>query len=233
MVGSVRAGTVGRVTRRWGWLALAGVAGSLFVVTAVGGAWFAGVALSDGRVLGALGSIVTIGFGLLFWKWITQGAWHRANPPVDPVTGRPGVPSEPIGPWGVVGRVLMVLIVGTIVVGGVWSVVAERRSTDAAEGIRDQAERTVRRRGITPRRVEQARVDHAAWAIGPSGTSDPYDELLTVAGADVLDVSVRDGGAAILLRPDAGPPCVVVSIDGNAVVRSRLLDRCSVIRTSG
>lgn len=233
MVGSVRADTVGRVTRRWGWLALAGFAALAFVWTAVGGAWFAGVALSDGRVLGALGSIVTTGFGLLFWKWIGQGCWYRAHQPVDPVTGRPGVPSEPVGPWGVVGRVLIVLIVGTIVVGGVWSVAAERRSTDAAERVRHQAERTVRRLGITPRRVEQSRVDHAAWAIGPRRTSDPYDELLTVPGADVLDVSVRDGKAAILLRPDGGPPCVVVSIDGNDAVRSRLLDRCSVLRTSG
>ena len=74
------------------------------------------------------------------------------------------------------------------------------------------------------------------------GTTRAVDGVdLSVAGGTVYGVLGPNGAGktttirmlATLLRPDAGPPCVVVSIDGNAVVRSRLLDRCSVIRTSG
>lgn len=213
------------MARRWGWLALAGVAGLLFVTTAVGGAWIVGLALADGEVLNAVGGIVPIGFGLVFWRWIALGGWYRANPPVDPETGRPTGRPEAVGPWGVVGRVLMVLIVGTLVIGGIWFTTLDRRTTAAAEEVRDEAERTARRRGLTTEQAATAREDHQLWTSGSAGT-DPYDDLLSVPGAEVVDVSVRDGEAAILLRPDDSPPCVVVTVDGSDLVRSRLSSDC-------
>lgn len=218
------------MARRWGWLALAAIGSLLFVTTALGGAWVAGLTLTDGPVLDALGGLVSVGVGLLFWKWITLGAWYRANPPVDPETGLPTGRPEPIGPWGVVGRVLMVLLVGSIVVGGIWFATLDRRATAAAEKVRDQAERTVRRKGLTVEQVSTARDEHWAWAWQSDGTADnadPYDALLTVAGADLVDVSVGEGEATILLHPDESPPCVVVTIDGNDLVRSRLTPDCN------
>ncbi|HEX2575664.1 MAG TPA: hypothetical protein VHK88_04895 [Aquihabitans sp.] len=212
--------------RRIGWIALAGFAGISFVTTALGGAWSTGTALRDDRAFDALlaaGSTVAF---LAFWRWIALGAWQRSRP-VDPAIG--GARPERMGPWGVVGVILLLAIV--VGFGGlsVWAGIEEGRDDAAAEEVRDRAERAVRRAGTTAEDVRRADAAAVAWA-GSDGRG-PYDDLLSVPGAEVVDVSVFDGNAAILLRPDRGP-CVVVTIDADRLVRSRIYGDCSVIRLS-
>lgn len=213
--------------RRWGWYGLAAVGGVAFVGTAIGGAWGLGLALRDGELGGAVLGAGPVVLGLVFWRWISLGAWLRARPPLDPETGQPVHPAEPIGPWGIVGQILLVLIVGGFTVLAVYAATLDREATDAADGVRGRAERIVRSNGIGVAEVEQARIERTTWA-GDDGTDrpDPFDRLAVVPGADLIDVSVRDGQAALLFSPDDAPPCVVVTVDADGLVRSRLTSDC-------
>lgn len=215
------------MTRRWGWYALAGIGAAAFLAMALGGAWGLGLALRDGEAAGAVLGAGPVVLGLVFWRWITLGAWFRARPPLDHDTGQPVAPAEPIGPWGIVGQVLLVLIVGGFTILAAYAASLDRSSTDAAEEVREQAERTVRGNAVTVARVEQAQVAHGTWAWdGGAGRPDPYDELAVVPGAELVDVSVRQGQASLLFSPDDAPPCVVVTVDADDLVRSRLTTDC-------
>lgn len=218
-------------TRRAGWTAFAVVALIAFVASAIGGAWTIGIALADGSVFSTLVAAGTTVLWLVFWRWIGLGAWLRAHPPL----GDDGLPVrtlEPIGPWGIVGRVLLSLMVIGFVALTVWSTVSEQRREDRAEQVRSDAERIARVDELTVADVEAAEAAYAnwTWAVGEgvdAGPS-PLDVLLTVPGAQVLDTSVTVEGAAVLLRPDdEGPPCVVVTVDNAGVIRSRLTDDCT------
>lgn len=212
--------------RRTGWLTLAAVGAVGFVLTALGGTYAVGLALSDGAPLDALGSGILTALTLVFWKWITLGAWVRAHPPdpTDPAAADRPAP-EPIGPWGIVGQVLMVVVVAGFVAVVVVASVADRSATDAAEEVRQDALRAARRVALSVDQVEQARAADrevaAAVRAGPA-----VADLLEVPEARVVDSSVDDGRAALLIRPDVGAPCVVVSVDANGIVSSALTNDC-------
>lgn len=205
---------------------LAGIGALLFVLTALGVSWQVGTSIGDGRLGAAAGAVGVGALTLLFWWWIALGAWSRFRPPTDPATGLPIRDEEPVGPWGVVGRVLVVLLVGTFVAGGLWLAVGARRATQAADRVRERAEREANRRELTVADVEQARADAAVWVASGEGP-DPYQELLSVPGASVADVSVDGDRAAILLRLPESPPCVVVDIDADDLIATRLTSSCS------
>ncbi len=203
---------------------LAGVGALLFTLTALGVSWQVGTSIGDGKLGSAAGTLGVGALTLLFWWWITLGAWTRFRPPTDPATGLPIRDEEPVGPWGVVGRVLVVVLVGTFVAGGLWLAVGARRATQAAERVRERAEREANARNLTVADVEQAQRDRTVWSWGESGT-DPYDELLEVEGARVWEVAVEDGEAQILLRLDH-VPCVIVEIDRDDLIRTHTTMRC-------
>jgi hypothetical protein len=211
--------------RRTGWLALTGVGAAFFALTALGGTYAVGLALADGAWLDALGGGGFTVLTLVFWKWITLGAWIRANPPdpEDPAAADRPAP-EPIGPWGIVGQVLMVLVVAGFVAVVVAATVSDRSATDAAEEVRDDALRAARRAQLSVEAVEQARSADASPPEQRAGAA--VADLLDVPDARVVDSSVDDGRAALLIRPDAGAPCVVVSVDANGILSSALTDDC-------
>ncbi|CAN5309472.1 hypothetical protein BH20ACT3_BH20ACT3_16750 [soil metagenome] len=135
---------------------MAAMGALFFVGTALGGTYALGLALVDGAMVDALGTGLTAGLSLIFWRWITIGAWVRSEPPAgDEQEPR----SEPVGPWGVVGQVLMVTVVGGLVAVLLWTSVAERGATRAAEGVRVDAERAARQAGLT---VDQVRATRTA-----------------------------------------------------------------------
>lgn len=211
--------------RRFGWAVLAGLGAALFALTAIGVSWQVGASIGDGD-LGAAASAVGVGaLTLLFWWWITLGAWRRFRPPLDPATGLPVHEEQPVGPWGVVGRVLVVVLVAGFVAGGLWLAVEARQATRAAEAVRDRAEREANRRDLTVADVARARADGLVWAADGEGP-DPYQELLPVEGAVVADVSVDGDRAAVLLRLPDSPPCVVVDIDADDLISTRLTSSC-------
>lgn len=212
--------------RRTGWLTLAGIGAAFFALTALGGTYAVGLALRDGALLDALGGGLLTGLTLVFWKWITLGAWIRAHPtdPDDPADAERRV-VEPVGPWGVVGQVLMVLLVAGLTAVVVIANVADRSATSAAEEVRQDVLRVARRSGLSVEGVEAARsIDAAASESARVGVA--VADLLEVPDARVVDSSVDDGRAALLLRPDAGAPCVVVAVDTNGIVTSALTNDC-------
>jgi hypothetical protein len=206
---------------------LAGIGALSFVLTALGVSWQVGTSIGDRQLGSAAGALGVGALTLLFWWWITLGSWTRFRPPADPETGLPIRHEEPVGPWGVVGRVLVVVLVATFVAGGLWLASEARTATRAAEQVRDRAERLANERNLTVADVEQARADALVWTLDPTGP-DPYDELLDVPGASVDDVSVDDDGdrAAVLLRLPSSPPCVVVDIDADDLVSTRITNSC-------
>lgn len=215
--------------RRSGWLALAGVAVLVGVASAAGLAWQLFVAVRDGKPAAVVLASVVGAMVLGFWALIGLGAWYRANPPIDDETGEPVARPE-VGPWGRVGRVLTVAVLAGLVAVGIWATTAGRRSDQAAQRVRVRADRTARQAGITVDKVSQARSAFLTWSTTqdpdrPTGPS-PLDQLLPVPGAEVVDAAVDPSHAALLLRPDEGPPCVVVDVDEADVVTTRLTRRC-------
>ena len=212
--------------RRLGWAILAGIGAFFLVVTAVGYTLQAALELADGRGGAAL---ETVGLGVLvvvFWRWIMLGAWLRYRPPLDPETGQPVRVAEQIGPWGVVGRVLLMVIVVGFMAIGVAVALSSDRSTKEAEKVQDRAEFAARDLDLTVADLRAANVDHQAWAINADGQPDPYRALIHVKGATVIDVAVVDDHGSILLRLPNSPPCVVVDIDRHELISSRLINNC-------
>ena len=214
------------VERRLGWAILAGIGATFLVLTAVGYTWQVADALADGRGGAAL---ETAGLGVLvvvFWRWITLGAWLRYRPPLDPETGEPVRVAEEIGPWGIVGRVLlMVLVVGFMAVGLVLAFTSDG-SVREARKVADRAEYAAREQELTVADLKAVDVDHQAWAIEADGQPDPYRKLLHVRGASVAAVSVTDDQGSVLLRLPGSPPCVVIDVDRHDIISSRLTSDC-------
>lgn len=206
---------------RTGWWLLAAVSGLLLAGTALGGVVVGWAAVVDRDAFALLRIAVAAGFGVLFWRWILLGAWLRIRPPdgIDPAV------ADPVGPWGVVGRVLLALLVVGFVGGGVWASLAGDRAIERAEEARDAAVRAAKDRGLTVDDVTAAQGAAAIWATDPSGP-DPLSTLLDVPGAEVVDVAANGDEASILLRTDDSPPCAVVDIVQGDLIRGRLTDRC-------
>lgn len=204
---------------------LAGLGALLFSLTALGISWQVGTSIRDGQPGSAASALGVGALTLLFWWWITLGSWNRYRPPTDPSTGLPLRDEEPVGPWGVVGRVLVVVLVGTFVAGGLWLAVEARQATSAAEDVRARAEREANRRNLTVADVQQAQRDHQVWSWDAASGTDPYVELLDVPGARVWDVTVENGRALVLLRLDR-VPCVIVEIDRDDLIRTHTTTRC-------
>lgn len=218
--------------RRFGWMAFATFALVAFVTSAVGGAWTVGIQLSDGSPFSTLMALGTTILWLVFWRWIGLGAWLRAHPPL----GDDGLPvrtMEPVGPWGIVGRVLLSLMVIAFVTVTVWGAVDDQRANERAERVRVDAERIARIDKLTVADVKAADVTYGIWSWSADSNDpgpSPLAELLTVPDAHVVDVSVTAEGAAVLIHPDGGtPPCVVVTVDESDLIRSRLTDDCMTI----
>lgn len=203
------------------------VSGLFFLASAFGGAWAIGLAIGDGPTTGTLLGIVSVAFGVLFWWWIAAGAWLRAYPPMDPETGEPVRSHDDVGPWGVVGRVMLGTMVVAFVGFGLYAANESRIATGTSEAVRDDAERTVRRQAVTVVDVEETQKEGRVWRLRGSQGPDPYQSLIAVDDASVRDVSVTVEGAAILLEPDRGPPCVVVTIDRDDLIRSRVAGACT------
>lgn len=210
---------------------LAGASGLLLVTTVLVTTWQVGLAVADRDAGETITAIAFGGMQALFWKWIGLGAWERARPAIDPETGEPLPPSEPIGPWGWVGRgLLAVLVIGFVGIGA-WATLDAREQDVAVDRVRDDADRAARRADLT--------VADVVAVVGPDVDSatgldrlerlerlERLDQLLGVEGAAVIDASAGDGRAAVLLEPTRGAPCVVLEIDRNDLASTRLVSSC-------
>ena len=162
--------------------------------------------------------------GLVFWRWIALGAAARAERPALP----PDDPDAPhrIGPWGYVGVVLLTLMAGAFALVFVLSVVEGRRQDDAVAQVREDAVVVAERDHLTVDQVQGAIAERLV-ALG-ADRPDPLADLVDVPGADVLDASVEDGEALVLLRADrGGPPCVILRIAEDGAVDTLESERCS------
>lgn len=211
--------------QRIGWWVLA-VVSAVFLALTLAGAGFVIVRrLVDLDVVGAGWAAVSLGAGVLFWRWILLGAWLRLRPPegVDPST------VDPVGPWGVVGRVMIAaLVVGFLGV-VVWIAVVGSAATDRAEEVRDTAVRIARDRGMTVADVaaaQNAYVLETSNGEGDVEAGDAYADLFDIPGARVVAVAVNGDEASILLRTEKSPPCAVVDIVRNDLIRGRITDKC-------
>ena len=217
------------MARRSGWWALAAVAVIFFLATGVGLVLTLFVSVRDGRPVTVIVAAALGGATMTFWAWIALGARARTRPQIDPDTGE-AIVAEPVGPWGWVGRVLTAVVLGSFVVVIVWAGVAGRGSDAEARRVRTRAAAAASRADLTLTKVRDGRVAFQAWLASQDQPGDPgpnpLDELLPVSGARVVDAAVDPGHAALLIRPDGGPPCVVVDIDAVDRVTTRLSARC-------
>ena len=207
------------------WWLLVVVSATFLALTLVGAGFAVVGRMLDLDVLGAGWAFVALVTGVLFWRWILLGAWLRLRPPegVDPSV------VDPVGPWGVVGRVMIAaLVVGFLGV-VVWVAVVGSAATDRAEEVRDAAVRIARDRGMTVADVtaaQNAYVLEASSGDVDEDASDVYADLFDIPGARVVAVAVNGDEASILLRTEKSPPCAVVDIVRNDLIRGRITDKC-------
>lgn len=211
-------------TRRPGWAALQGFATVMMVVTVAVGVGGAAARLIGGE----LDRVVSIAAGtvvlFMFWRWIQIGARRRTDPVATATTT---VPTPSTGPWGVVGAVLTVLVLGGIVALGVWSTVSVRGDRDRAETVRDEAVAAARRRHLDVDTVRSAQVTGIASAWNDEDPDSALQELLSLESGRIVDVSVDGETASLLIRPDGGgPPCAVVDIVHGDLIRGRITANC-------
>ncbi len=201
---------------------LAGASGLLLVTTVLFTTWQVGLAVSDRSLGDGASALAFGGLQATLWKWIGLGAWERARPRVDPDTGEPLPPSEPIGPWGWVGRGLLALLAVVVLGFGAWITVEGRDEAAATERLRGDAERAARRADLT--------VGDVAASLAPGldhlARLEELERRLDVDDATVVDASAADGRAAILLRPDGGGSCVALDLDRNDLASTRVVSSC-------
>lgn len=207
------------MARRSGWAAFSVLSWALAVLSAVGAVVGAIVAAGH-RDVGAI--LLTLVGGALvatFWRWMALGAWARAD-------GR--VETTPVGPWGVVGRVLMLLIVVGLVGAVIWAEVSTRKDDDRANRTRDRSEQAAEDQHLTVADVQSALAARSHAPVG-GPESRSIERLLDISGARVVDASVEGDHASLLIWPDDRlTKCVVLTVDGAGVIDGRTTDRCAV-----
>jgi hypothetical protein len=203
------------VRARFGWSALLVVAALLAVLSALGGGFTAVRALVDGDVGLALSTAAGAGLGVVFWRWIALGALLRLRPPegVDPAE------ADPVGPWGIVGRVLLGLMVVGFVGTTVWIGLVSGPTRERAEKARDEAVRLAEDRDLTAADVR------AAITAAGMDVAD-YADLLPLTEGTIVGLAADGDRASILIRVDGSPPCAAVDITHDDIIRGRLTDRC-------
>ena len=213
-----------RPRRRWGWLALAALGGLLSLAAVVAGlvAFGTTVRSGSGSPFQVLTGTVAAG---LFWGWLAGGAWRRAREPEpDPLEPSP-VPRRVAF---VAANVVLALVVTGLLAGGVWFQVTSAREDERTDVIRTRVEVAAREAGLTVDDLRRLEPTWRAWLVqGEAGRGpDPMADVVPVAGASVTDVSVSANRAAVLFRPDEGPPCVVLDIDELDIATTRQTRRC-------
>lgn len=211
---------------RWGWLTLALLAGLVTLLSVSLGLW----ALSE-TVRTGTGSPLqvltgTAGAGV-FWAWVTGGAWRRAREPEpDPLEPAP-VPRRVAF---VVANVVLAVVITALLAGGIWFELSTAQDAARTDVIRTRVEVAAREAQITVDDVRRLAPEWRAWlaasAVEPSGEPDPLSVVLPVEGATVADVAVGEDRAAVLFRPETGPPCVVLDIDELDIASTRQTRRC-------
>lgn len=215
--------------RTQGWWVLVVVGAIAFSTTALGGTVALALAVREGNGWLAAKGLIGIGATLLFWGWITLGAWHR----IHEVPADEAVPSEAHrwGPAAMVANGVVVLIFVAMIGFALWAAFATNRDDSEVNKVRDQVELAVQRSDVTRADVLRTKAASAAWAWNATGKPrdrpDPMAAILVVPGARVVDLAVDEGHAAILIRPDKGSKCVVVDIDRDNVSSTRITDRCA------
>lgn len=209
-------------------MALTVIGGVLFAATAIGGSVALGLSVADGHLGSALANLVVTGMVLLFWWWIALGAWARAHPDPNAVAD----PTDQVGPWGVVGRALLMVLVIVLTVVTVASYVQTRGAESSADALRHRAEDVAISREVTAAQVADAKDAQTAWLWSASeedvaADRGPLQELLPISDATVVDASMRDGDAAVLIRSDDSPPCVVLVITASGLISTRTTSSCS------
>lgn len=205
--------------------------------TVVGGSFGAAIAvcglLAISQVVRTGGSpwgVVTgAGSGVVFWGWISAGCWRRAN---EPEPGPYDPAPVPRSRAFVAANAVLALLFTVMVGGGLWFGVQSARESERVELISHRVMVAAREARLTVDGLREVDVDRQAWLLGSPGEvpagPDPLVELLPVDGARAIDLAVRDDEtAAVLFRPDDGPPCVVLDIDADGILSTRRTGNCS------
>lgn len=215
--------------RRTGWVLLTVIGAVMGLGLLLGGLW----ALRETvRVQGSgsgLGVLLGAGSGLLFWGWITAGAWRRATEPEPDLFEPSPVPRRAAF---VVANIVLAVLFTAIVGGGFWATVTSARDEARVGPIEHRVEVAARAADVTVDDLRALEGPWQAWLAvnaggAPAGGADPISALLPVAGATVQSLSVTDDTAAVLFRPVDGPPCVVLHVDADDLISTRQTRRCS------
>lgn len=208
---------------RIGWWLLAALSALLLVASAAAGLVLAGRAILDRTSLRLVAALGIGGVAAAFWWWILTSVRHRLAPSAD----APPTTTDPIGPWGVVGRALLAVTLLGVLALWVWADLVGSEAVERAEAARDEAVRLAEDLDLTVDDVEAARIAALSWAWGDeSAGPDPFQQLLPLEEGTVADVAVDGDRASILIRTDDSPPCAAVDITHGDIVRGRLTDRC-------
>lgn len=210
---------------RIGWWALAALSAVLLMASVAAGLILAYTAFGDEGLVGVPFRVGLAAMGAGFWWWILSSIRRRLRArDGDDVAEVADV--DPIGPWGVVGRVLLGMMLAGFLALFVWVDLVGSRAVERAEAARDEALRLAQDRDLTVADVESARVAELAWAVGGGEGPDPYQQLLPLTEGSVSDVAVDGDRASILIRTDDSPPCAAIDITHGDIIRGRLTDRC-------
>lgn len=197
---------------------------AMLMVTVAGGAVAAVARILDRDLAGVAGVAVGTVVLFMFWRWIQIGADHRLRAPDG---SDPDDPVRSVGPWGIVGAVLTVLVLGGLIAFGIWSTVSLRGDRDRAETARDEAVAAAKQQklDVDSLRPVHARRLAASWDGEPDG--DELADLLPLEHGRITDLSIEGETASLLVRPDGGgPPCAVVDIVHGDLIRGRLSNDC-------
>lgn len=213
--------------RRTGWVVASVVAGVLAAAIALGGIWALSETVRTGT--GSPWRVITgAGAGVVFWSWIAAGCRHRAHEPEpDPYEPAPVPRSRAF----VVANVVLALVFTALVAGGLWAGVESAREEERLDLIEHRVMVAAREARVTVESLQELSVRRQVWSARssssePTDEPDPADLLLPVEGANVADVVVEDGRAAVLFRPDEGPPCVVLDVDADDLLSTRSTNNC-------
>lgn len=212
---------------RWGWLALAALGGLVTLLSVSLGLWALSETVRTGTGSPLQVLIGTAGAGV-FWAWVTGGAWRRAREPEpDPLEPAP-VPRRVAF---VVANVVLAVVITGLLAGGIWFELTTAQDAARTDVIRTRVEVAAREAGLTVEDVRRLAPEWRAWAAtataeGGTDAPDPLAAVLPVEGATVADVAVGEARAAVLFRPDSGPPCVVLDIDELDIASTRQTRRC-------